>query len=89
MQDLVSVEDQIIDAMPAMIERAGNANLKRALEEHLEITRRQRERLDKAKELLGWMPKYSLDEMMSTAWRWEKRLQEDEQFFSSFQSELN
>lgn len=44
---------------------------------------------DKAKKLLGWIPKYSLDEMMSTAWKWEKRLQEDEQFFSSIQSELN
>lgn len=44
---------------------------------------------DKAKNRLGWIPKYSLDEMLSTAWSWEKRLQEDEQFFSSFQSELN
>lgn len=44
---------------------------------------------DKAKKLLGWDPKYSLDEMMATAWKWEKRLKEDEQFFSSIQSELN
>jgi len=44
---------------------------------------------DKAKNLLGWNPQYSLDEMMLTAWKWEKRLQEDEQFFSSIQSELN
>jgi UDP-glucose 4-epimerase len=44
---------------------------------------------DKAKTKLDWNPKYSLDEMMSTAWKWELRLKEDEQFFSSFQSELN
>ena len=44
---------------------------------------------DKAKKLLGWIPKYSLDEMMSTAWKWEQRLKNDEQFFSSIKSELN
>ena len=44
---------------------------------------------DKAKNLLGWTPERSLDEMMSTAWKWEKRLKQDEQFFSSIQSELN
>ena len=44
---------------------------------------------DKAKKLLGWNPKYSLDEMMSTAWKWEQRLKTDEQFFTSIKSELN
>ena len=44
---------------------------------------------DKAKRLLGWNPKYSLDEMMSTAWKWEQRLKTDEQFFTSIKSELN
>lgn len=44
---------------------------------------------DKAKKLLGWNPDRSLDEMMATAWKWEKRLKEDERFFSSIQSELN
>lgn len=44
---------------------------------------------DKAKNILGWIPKRSLDEMMSTAWKWEQRLKNDEQFFSSIKSELN
>jgi len=44
---------------------------------------------DKAKTILGWEPKYSLDEMMSTAWKWEQRLKNDEQFFTSIKSELN
>ena len=44
---------------------------------------------EKAKNKLGWDPKHSLDEMMDTAWKWELRLKEDEQLFSSFQSELN
>jgi UDP-glucose 4-epimerase len=44
---------------------------------------------DKAKKVLGWEPKRTLDEMMSTAWKWEQRLKNDEQFFTSIQSELN
>ncbi|MGZ8537525.1 MAG: UDP-glucose 4-epimerase GalE [Flavisolibacter sp.] len=44
---------------------------------------------NKAKTKLGWNPKYSLDDMMDTAWKWEVKLKEDEQFFSSFKSELN
>jgi UDP-glucose 4-epimerase len=44
---------------------------------------------DKAKKFLGWDPKYSLDDMMLTAWKWELRLKEDEQLFSSYQTELN
>jgi UDP-glucose 4-epimerase len=44
---------------------------------------------DKAKKSLGWIPNYSLDEMMSTAWKWEQRLKNDEQFFTSIKSELN
>ncbi|MGZ3845130.1 MAG: UDP-glucose 4-epimerase GalE [Flavisolibacter sp.] len=44
---------------------------------------------DKARNVLRWNPRYSLDEMMSTAWKWEQRLKNDEQFFSSIKSELN
>lgn len=44
---------------------------------------------DKAKSRLGWDPKYTLDEMMDTAWKWEVKLKEDEQLFTSSKSELN
>jgi UDP-glucose 4-epimerase len=44
---------------------------------------------DKARTRLGWKPKYSLDEMMSTAWKWEVKLKEDEKMFTSTKSELN
>ena len=37
-QMLVSVEDQIIEALPAMIKRASNQQLKKALDEHLNVT---------------------------------------------------
>ncbi|MGZ5285709.1 MAG: UDP-glucose 4-epimerase GalE [Flavisolibacter sp.] len=43
---------------------------------------------DKARTRLGWEPKYSLDQMMETAWKWEKRLKDDEALFS-IPSELN
>ena len=44
---------------------------------------------DLAKKVLGWEPKYSLDEMMATAWKWEQRLKADETVFSRTPGELN
>ncbi len=35
---------------------------------------------DKAKHILGWVPKYDLDEMMRTAWEWELKLKEELNF---------
>lgn len=32
---------------------------------------------DKAKNLLGWNPKFNLQQMMATAWQWELKLKED------------
>lgn len=52
-QDLYSAEEQIIEAMPAMIEKAKNPELKRALREHLKITEEQKNRLNKVKETFG------------------------------------
>lgn len=52
-QLLHSAEEQIIAAMPAMIAKAGNPALKQALEEHLRVTERQRERIDQVRQLLG------------------------------------
>lgn len=51
--DLYSVEEQIIDAMPAMIEKAKNPELKKALREHLKVTEEQKSRLDKIKQTYG------------------------------------
>ena len=50
---LYSTEEQIIDALPAMIKKAHNPNLKQALEQHLRVTQQQRDRLDRVKQLLG------------------------------------
>jgi UDP-glucose 4-epimerase len=43
---------------------------------------------DRAKQVLGWNPQRSLDEMMLTAWQWELKLKEDEKLFSA-PSQLN
>lgn len=43
---------------------------------------------DLAKNRLGWDPKYSLDEMMSTAWEWEQKLKTDQTIFGGI-PELN
>jgi UDP-glucose 4-epimerase len=37
---------------------------------------------DLAKSVLGWEPEFDLDEMMLTAWKWEKMLKADETVFS-------
>ena len=44
---------------------------------------------DKAKNILGWKPVFSLDEMMDTAWKWELKLKEDENFFGTHLAEFN
>ncbi len=44
---------------------------------------------DLARTELGWKPRYTLDEIMSTAWKWELRLKADETVFSSQYGELN
>jgi UDP-glucose 4-epimerase len=44
---------------------------------------------DLAKQQLGWEPKFSLEEMMLTAWKWEQRLKVDEKFYDGKFSALN
>jgi UDP-glucose 4-epimerase len=44
---------------------------------------------DLAKHKLDWQPKFSLDEMMLTAWEWEQRLKADDTIFNGKPAELN
>ena len=53
LEDLYSAETQIIDALPAMIEQAGDRLLKKSLMDHLKVTKKQKTRLDQVKKLLG------------------------------------
>lgn len=50
---LQSAEEQIIDGLPAMINKADSPQLKQALEEHLRVTERQRDRLVQVRKMLG------------------------------------
>ncbi len=52
-QDLYSVEEQIITAMPLMIEKASNLELKKALQNHLKVTQKQLSRLEQVQNMLG------------------------------------
>ncbi|MDP4283075.1 MAG: UDP-glucose 4-epimerase GalE [Bacteroidota bacterium] len=42
-----------------------------------------------AKDKLGWIPKYSLDEMMDTAWKWELKLKQDEALHNNPNFQMN
>lgn len=44
--DLHSAEEQIIEALPGMIEKANNGTLKKALSEHLKLTENHKKRLE-------------------------------------------
>jgi UDP-glucose 4-epimerase len=44
---------------------------------------------DKAEKELGWVPEYSLEDIMRTAWLWEQKLKTDEQFYSGTNFQLN
>jgi ferritin-like metal-binding protein YciE len=57
MQDIYYTEQQILKALPKMIEKATNRELSAAFRSHLEETKGQVERLEQAFELLGEKPK--------------------------------
>ncbi len=42
-----------------------------------------------AKDKLEWNPKFSLDEMMSTAWKWELKLKDDESLHNNLNFQMN
>jgi|JI10StandDraft_1071094.scaffolds.fasta_scaffold89521_4 UDP-glucose 4-epimerase len=44
---------------------------------------------EKARNILGWKPVFSLEDMMRTAWNWELKLNRDENLFSSKNATLN
>jgi ferritin-like metal-binding protein YciE len=53
LRDLYNAEKQLIDALPKMADKASHAELREAIEEHMEETRQQKERLDRIFESLG------------------------------------
>lgn len=71
--DLYSAEEQIIEGLPKMIDKASDAELKEALNNHLQVTMTHKERLDEIKKVL-------LDEDTNT---------EDNGFFSNLFGGVN
>ena len=57
LEDIYYAENQIVKALPKMIDKAGAGPLRDGLESHLEETRGQVERLDRVFGLLGREPK--------------------------------
>jgi|HubBroStandDraft_5_1064220.scaffolds.fasta_scaffold212641_2 ferritin-like metal-binding protein YciE len=57
MKDLYDAEKQLVKALPKVIKAAANAELRAAVESHLEQTRGHVQRLERAFELLGEKPK--------------------------------
>ena len=53
LRDLYDMEDQIIEALPKMIEASHYNELKSALQEHLQVTRQQKQRLEQVFNILG------------------------------------
>ncbi|MBW8876098.1 MAG: ferritin-like domain-containing protein [Acidobacteria bacterium] len=53
LKDLYSAEKQILQALPKMVKKASNAQLKNAFQEHLQVTQGHVERLDQIFEGLG------------------------------------
>ena len=44
---------------------------------------------DKAKQQLGWQPEFTLEDILSTAWKWEQKLKDDEKLFTGKNIRLN
>ena len=56
LQDAYSAETQLVDALPEMAEAASTPALRQAFEEHLAVTQRQVERLERVAEMLDADP---------------------------------
>src|SRR6187431_1583007 len=57
LQDIYYAENQIVKALPSMIDKATNRDLSKGLKDHLEETKNQIARLDQVFQKLGEKPK--------------------------------
>jgi ferritin-like metal-binding protein YciE len=64
LKDIYSAEKQLVRALPKMAKKASSPELKGALQEHLEVTKRQIERLEDVFESLGKSAKAKTCEAM-------------------------
>jgi ferritin-like metal-binding protein YciE len=82
LQELRSVEAQLVDALPRMAEAASHPDLKQAIASHLEETRSLRDRLDAILRRHGAEPREHVDQSMQTivreADKWAKMVQDSD-----------
>jgi ferritin-like metal-binding protein YciE len=82
LQELRSVEAQLIDALPKMAEFASHAELKQAIRTHLEETRSQQTRLDAILHRHGAEPREHVDQamqaMLKEAEKWAGMVQDQD-----------
>jgi ferritin-like metal-binding protein YciE len=80
LQELRSVEAQLVDALPKMAGVANHSELKQAIQSHLEKTRSQRDRLDEILRRHGAEPREHVDQSMQAivreAEKWAKIVQD-------------
>ena len=80
LQELRSVEAQLVDALPKMAGVANHSELKQAIQRHLEETRSQRDRLDEILRRHGAEPREHVDQSMQAivreAEKWAKIVQD-------------
>jgi len=80
LQELHSVEEQLCQALPKMVDMADHRELKDAIAAHLEETRRQRDRLDELLSLHRANPREhrdgSMQAMIAEADRWAGMVQD-------------
>src|SRR3954470_3247943 len=78
LQELRSVEAQLVDALPKMAGVANHSELKQAIQSHLEETRSQRDRLDEILRRHGAEPREHVDQSMQMivreAEKWAKQV---------------
>src|SRR3954468_24799837 len=80
LQELCSVDAQLVDALPKMAEVANHPELKQAIQSHLEETRAQRDRLDEVLRRHGAEAREHVDQSMQAivreAEKWAKMVQD-------------
>ncbi|CAN5629535.1 DUF892 family protein [soil metagenome] len=78
LKDIYSAERQLLKAMPKMAKKATSQELKRALQEHMQVTERQVERLEDVFEALGKPVKSKTCEAMQGLLEEAKGIMEEE-----------
>ena len=82
LQELRSVEAQLIEALPRMADMAGHTELKQSIRSHLEETRAQQARLDAILRRHGAEPREHIDQamqaMLKEAEKWAGMVQDQD-----------